>query len=151
MASKNVNVFFQPPCIMNPILHFYLLSFTLHSTMYSMQHLYSSYRFADAEHGLSPRLFVRTTLLWALKVWRYFFSLFLRGLDNTFHEKTIKNMEKINKSATIQEHFMPLVYSNCKRYYSELSSGVARAFPSGRLAHPEGENEETLRKIWKID
>ena len=35
----------------------------------------------------------------------------------------------------------------------ELTSGVARAFPGGRLAHPEGqseeENEKSLRKSKK--
>ena len=30
------------------------------------------------------------------------------------------------------------------------NSGVARAFPGGRLAHPEGQNEESLRKNKKI-
>ena len=28
------------------------------------------------------------------------------------------------------------------------SSGVARAFPGGRLAHPEGQNEEENSKVW---
>ena len=33
----------------------------------------------------------------------------------------------------------------------ECHSGVARAFPGGRLTHPEDENEQSLRKIRKID
>ena len=36
-----------------------------------------------------------------------------------------------------------------------ISSGVARAFSGGRLAHPEGQNEEEISKVWgkirKID
>ena len=38
-------------------------------------------------------------------------------------------------------------------YYCTDCSGVARAFPGGRLAHPEGQNEEenkSLRKNKKI-
>ena len=30
-----------------------------------------------------------------------------------------------------------------------VHSGVARAFPGGRLAHPEGQNEDSLRKSKK--
>ena len=29
-----------------------------------------------------------------------------------------------------------------------MSSGVARAFPGGRPAHPEGQNEEKISKVW---
>ena len=32
------------------------------------------------------------------------------------------------------------------RYCVPRSSGVARAFPGGRLAHPEGQNEEENEK-----
>ena len=30
-----------------------------------------------------------------------------------------------------------------------LSSGIARAFPGGRLVHPEGQNEEENEKSWR--
>ena len=42
-----------------------------------------------------------------------------------------------------------------KCLFSLFTSGVARAFPGGRLAHPEGQNEEKISKVWgkirKID
>ena len=32
--------------------------------------------------------------------------------------------------------------------FQGTSSGIARAFPGGRLAHPEGQNEEENSKVW---
>ena len=30
-----------------------------------------------------------------------------------------------------------------------ITSGVARAFPGGRVAHPEGQNEEENSRVWR--
>ena len=45
----------------------------------------------------------------------------------------------------VLDHKMTLKSSKA---ISVTSSGVARAFPGGRLAHPEGQNEEEISKLW---
>ena len=53
-------------------------------------------------------------------------------------------------TANLKLSSVGIPYTNRVNYKNSLSSGVARAFPGGRVAHPEvqneEENEEKLRK-----
>ena len=58
-----------------------------------------------------------------------------------------KDTPMTTKSATSRDSGLGKNSAKYHRKQKYKNSGVARAFPGGRLAHPRGQNEEEISKV----